>query len=100
MNDFAQSIYTNLLHVPKGRVITYGQLAKLAGYPNHSRQVGKLLAKLPNDTKLAWYRVINSQGKISLTGERFFVQKEKLEEEGISIKDDGRIEHFKKVIMR
>ncbi|PQJ89463.1 MGMT family protein [Aliivibrio sifiae] len=99
MNEFIQSIYTNLRFVPKGRVITYGQLAKLAGFPNHSRHVGKTLAKLPKDSTLPWHRVVNSQGKVSLQGEQFKEQKVKLEEEGIIVREDGKILHFKKVVM-
>lgn len=99
MDEFTQSIYTNLYYVPSGRVITYGQLAKLAGFPNHSRHVGKVLAKLPKDTQLPWYRVVNAQGKISLSGDKFEKQRKLLEEEGVLIREDGRIFHFKQVVM-
>ncbi|MCP3698025.1 MAG: MGMT family protein [Aliivibrio sp.] len=99
MDEFAQNIYTNLYYVPKGRVITYGQLAALAGFPNHSRHVGKILSKLPKETQLPWYRVVNAQGKISLQGDRFERQKQLLEEENILIKDDGSISNFKQVVM-
>lgn len=99
MNEFIQNICTNLYYVPKGRVITYGQLAKLAGFPNHSRHVGKVLSKLPNDTQLPWYRVVNSQGKISLSGDKFEEQRKLLEEEGVSIREDGKIIYFKQIVM-
>ncbi|KAB2823256.1 MULTISPECIES: MGMT family protein [Aliivibrio] len=99
MDEFAQNIYTNLYYVPKGRVITYGQLAKLAGFPNHSRHVGKILSKLPKETQLPWYRVVNAQGKISLQGDRFERQKQLLEEENILIKDNGSVSNFKQVVM-
>lgn len=99
MDEFTQSIYTNLYYVPLGRVITYGQLATLAGFPNHSRHVGKVLSKLPKDTQLPWYRVVNAQGKISLLGDKFEKQRRLLEEEGIFIREDGRIFHFKQVVM-
>ncbi|EHN70010.1 MGMT family protein [Aliivibrio fischeri] len=100
MNEFTQSIYMNLAQIPKGRIISYGQLAKLAGYPNHSRHVGKTLAKLPKDTTLPWHRVVNSQGKISLSGDSFYKQKERLEKEGIVICESGKIINFKQVIMQ
>lgn len=99
MDEFIKSIYTNLFHVPKGRVTTYGQLAILAGFPKHSRHVGKVLSRLPQDSKLPWHRVVNSQGKISLQGERFEMQKKKLEEEGIVVREDGKILYFKQVAM-
>lgn len=99
MDEFTQRIYTNLYYVPSGRVITYGQLATLAGFPNHSRHVGKVLSKLPKDTQLPWYRVVNAQGKISLLGDKFEKQRRLLEEEGILIREDGKISHFKQVVM-
>ncbi|MFT4799086.1 MAG: methylated-DNA-protein-cysteine methyltransferase-like protein [Candidatus Azotimanducaceae bacterium] len=51
--------------IPHGRVATYGQIARIAGMPQQSRLVGKILRGLPNGTKIPWHRVINSQGKIS-----------------------------------
>lgn len=100
MDEFIHSIYLNLFYVPKGRLITYGQLAALAGFPKHSRHVGKVLSRLPQNSKLPWYRVVNSQGKISLQGKRFEMQKKKLEEEGIVVREDGKILYFKQVVMR
>lgn len=51
--------------IPRGQVATYGQVARIAGMPQQSRLVGKILSSLPNGTKIPWHRVINSQGKIS-----------------------------------
>ena len=74
--------------IPRGRVCTYGQVANLAGMPQQSRLVGRILARLPKGSRLPWHRVINSQGKISNPDpER---QKERLEKEGI-VFVNGRI---------
>jgi len=51
--------------IPEGSVATYGQVARLAGMPQQSRLVGRILAGLPKASKIPWHRVINSQGKIS-----------------------------------
>ena len=51
--------------IPKGKVATYGQVAGLAGFPQNSRLVGRILSKLPKDTRLPWHRVVNAAGKIS-----------------------------------
>lgn len=68
--------------IPKGQVATYGQIARLAGIPQQSRLVGRVLSRLPKGTRLPWHRVINSQGKISNPNpER---QLEKLAEDGVS----------------
>ncbi len=67
--------------IPRGRVCTYGQVANLAGMPQQSRLVGRILARLPKGTRLPWHRVINSQGKISNPNPAR--QKERLEKEGV-----------------
>jgi len=98
MEEFAQNIYTILSYLGEGKLITYGQLAKQAGFPHHSRHVGKILARLPKDSRLPWFRVVNSQGKISLIGEAFIRQKSLLEKEGIEITDQGKIVKFKQYL--
>jgi methylated-DNA-protein-cysteine methyltransferase-like protein len=71
--------------IPKGKVATYGQVAAIAGYPQHARLVGNVLKKLPKDTSLPWHRVINAQGKISfpVDSEAYKRQRSLLEQEGI-----------------
>lgn len=76
--------------IPKGKVSTYGQVAKLAGYPGYARQVGATLRNLPRDTQLPWFRVLNAQGRISLPmgSEGYLRQKTLLEDEGIQFQGD------------
>jgi methylated-DNA-protein-cysteine methyltransferase related protein len=62
--------------IPKGKVATYGQIAKLAGMPKHARYVGYALKNLENNSDVPWHRVINSKGMLSL---------EKDDEKGMSI---------------
>ena len=77
------SIYKIVKHVPKGKVATYGQIARLAGIPGHARQVGYALHSLPDDSKVPWHRVINQKGRISLDTSGS-LQRDLLESEGIS----------------
>ena len=98
MQEFEQNIYTILSYLQAGKLTTYGELAKQAGFPLHSRHVGKVLSKLPKDTRLPWHRVVNAQGKISMLGERFLTQKKRLESEGITVNSDGKIINFKRII--
>ncbi|HIF9317339.1 MGMT family protein [Photobacterium damselae] len=77
--------------MPKGKISTYGDIARFAGYPGYARQVGKLLANLPEGSTIPWHRVINSQGQISLKGENLERQKRHLEQEGIEVSVTGRI---------
>lgn len=65
-NTNKEAIYLALQQIPRGTVVTYGQLAQLAGLPGAARLVGNLLNNLPEGTRLPWHRVINAQGKLSL----------------------------------
>ncbi|PHS68200.1 MAG: cysteine methyltransferase [Methylophaga sp.] len=58
-------IWQAVASIPKGKVVTYGQIAKLSGYPGLARYVGLTLKNLPSNTTLPWHRVINAKGEIS-----------------------------------
>ena len=82
--------------VPPGRVVTYGQVAALAGHPRRARMVGRLLAELPPGHNLPWHRVINAQGRISpraddAPGEAVTRQQRLLEAEGVVFRR-GRVD--------
>ena len=83
------AIYLALMNVPAGKVITYGQLARLAGLPGAARLAGRVLCGLPENTELPWHRVINSQGKISMPEDSpgYKEQKRRLSAEGIEFKN-------------
>lgn len=91
MDNFAQQVFACVYQVPAGKVATYGDIAKLAGMPSYARQVGQVLSRLPADSKLPWYRIVNSQGKISLPGERGDYQRQQLAAEGILLSEHGTI---------
>ncbi len=84
-------IWQTIQLIPQGKVACYGQIADLAGLPGRARLVGKALGKVPKEgwkgKRVPWYRVINSQGKISfpLGSEIFERQKQLLQEEQIVI---------------
>jgi methylated-DNA-protein-cysteine methyltransferase-like protein len=77
--------------IPRGRVATYGQVAREAGLPRHARLVGHLLARLDAATSLAWHRVVNSAGRISLRPGAAR-QRRRLEREGVRFSRAGRID--------
>lgn len=78
-------IYEMVCRIPKGRVATYGQIARLINRPRGARQVGYALAALKNDSHVPWHRVVNAQGKISprKTGGHDELQQILLEDEGV-----------------
>jgi methylated-DNA-protein-cysteine methyltransferase-like protein len=62
-----QRVYALVRRVPVGRVVTYGQLAILAGAPRSARAVGQAMRVCP--PSLPWHRVVNGQGAISRRGD-------------------------------
>jgi methylated-DNA-protein-cysteine methyltransferase-like protein len=61
-----QRIYAVVRRIPRGRVTTYGTVARLAGLPGQARLVGYALSALPTGTAVPWHRVINARGEVSL----------------------------------
>ncbi len=61
-----EAVWQALAAIPPGRVTSYGQLARMAGLGRGARLVGRWLGQLPEDTRLPWHRVLNSQGQLSL----------------------------------
>ena len=89
-----QSIYAVVRRIPKGRVGTYGQVARLAGLGNHARQVGYALHRLSDDSEVPWQRVVNQRGEVSARSfaGMEFVQRALLEAEGVEFSGRGRID--------
>jgi methylated-DNA-protein-cysteine methyltransferase-like protein len=69
-----------------GEVVTYGDIADIAGYPKQSRLVGRILATTEED--LPWWRVVNSVGRLVPGNERR--QAALLRTEGVAVRD-GRV---------
>lgn len=88
MNEiFKQQVWEITRLVPKGRVTSYGAIAKAVGYPNHSRHVGKAMGGCPKDVPA--HRVISGSGALSVPE----FQK-RLEAEGITV-ENGKIKNFR-----
>jgi TDG/mug DNA glycosylase family protein len=85
-------IYASVARIPKGRVSTYGEIARLAGLGGHARRVGYALSAL-TDSRVPWHRVVNAQGGISARAEPGYeaVQRALLEREGVAFGPDARI---------
>ena len=80
----AVAIYQVISQIPRGRVASYGDVAKMAGLPGYARYVGYLLKSVPTDTSLPWHRVVRSDGTIPQ--ETFVKQKPKLMAEKVVLK--------------
>jgi methylated-DNA-protein-cysteine methyltransferase-like protein len=69
--------------LPKGRVSTYGAVAKAAGWPGAAWQVVRVLRQVPG---LPWYRVVGSGGAIKVPGEGAAEQRFRLQMEGVTFR--------------
>ncbi len=85
MNEFTKEVIKIIKQIPLGKVMTYGQIASVAGNPWGARQISRILHAMSNKYHLPWHRVINAKGEISLKGEGGLYQIEKLSEEGIKV---------------
>ena len=88
MKDFRQSVYNVVKKIPRGYVATYGQIAKLAGYPNAARAVGSAMHNNPDPIGMPCYKIVNSKGKLA-KGYNYLngidTQKMFLEKDGIEV---------------
>lgn len=84
-------IHDAVSRIPRGRVATYGQIARVAKLPGQARLVGYALHALPRGSKIPWQRVVNAQGAISVGGESGLRQRQLLEKEGVRFDARGRV---------
>lgn len=93
MNTF-EKIYEVVKSIPEGKVMTYGQVAFLAGNPHWARVVGYALHVNPDPSTIKCHRVLSREGKTSKAfafgGED--MQRKLLESEGIVFEEDGTVD--------
>jgi len=85
-----KKIYKKLLEVPKGKITTYGELAKAVGMKNGQRAVGKIMNKNPYPVIIPCHRVVKSDGKVGGYAYGEEIKSDMLTREGIQIKN-GKI---------
>lgn len=73
-------IRETILKIPRGKVASYGEVARAAGFPGAARQV---VWALRQSHGLPWHRVLAAGGRIALPGEAGFEQRLRLEAEGV-----------------
>lgn len=96
MLGFREKVLSAIRRVPKGRVVSYGQVAAAVGSARAARQVGGVLRGLSIDNnKVPWWRVINNQGVISIKGNwtaNKELQASILKKEGVKIGKDFTVD--------
>ncbi len=93
MASLYERIYRVVCRIPRGKVATYGQVARLARLPNQARLVGYALHALSRDD-VPWQRVLNGRGEVSPRGVDGpdELQRELLEDEGVEFDRRGRVD--------
>lgn len=90
---FFEDVYNIVRKIPKGKVATYGQIARMLGRPRSAKIVGWALHKNPCFGEVPCHRVVNRNGEIS-SGFAFgglMEQRKLLESEGIIFEKDGKL---------
>jgi methylated-DNA-protein-cysteine methyltransferase related protein len=90
-----QQIYDVVRKIPIGKVLTYGQVAELAGLYGKARLAGYALFRVELASDIPWQRVVNAKGEISYSEARCggdYLQKTLLEQEGIEFKKNNCID--------
>jgi methylated-DNA-protein-cysteine methyltransferase-like protein len=81
-------VYRLVKKIPRGRVTTYGELAKALGLPGGARAVGYAMAATPTGRGIPWHRVLGAGGHIRVPEPYAAKQRRLLESEGVEV---GRV---------
>ena len=89
-----EKVYAYVKTIPKGKVTTYGQIARFLGNKSLARAVGNILHHNPDPSQFPCHRVVNSRGRVA---ENYAfggaaAQSKRLEAEGIVFESDGTID--------
>jgi methylated-DNA-protein-cysteine methyltransferase-like protein len=91
-NPALQAIWHVVCAIPRGRVATYGAVARAAGLPGRARQAGFALRVAPAALNLPWHRVVGAGGRIAFpsSSRAYREQARRLRAEGVGV-HDGRV---------
>lgn len=78
-------VYRFVRQIPRGRVLTYGALAKALRLPGGARTAGRAMAATPSGKGIPWHRVLGERGKILIREPYASLQRKLLETEGVKI---------------
>lgn len=99
MKSFEEKVWSALKKIPKGRVSTYGEIAKAIGNKNSARAVGNACNKNPFSPKIPCHRIVQSNGNLGGFAKGKKKKIELLKKEGIQI-EKGKIVGFEEKSFR
>lgn len=80
-----EPVYKLVKQIPRGRVLTYGALARALRLPGGARTAGRAMAATPRGKGIPWHRVLGANGKILIREPYASLQRKLLESEGVSV---------------
>lgn len=89
MSKYFDEIYRLVSQIPCGKVSSYGQIARVLGFPRSARIVGWAMHSCPEN--LPWHRVVRSDGSIA-SGVMQELCRDLLKSEGVRFLKDGRVD--------
>lgn len=96
VSEFSLKVWELAGMIPKGRVTTYGTIAKIAGGGGQAaRSISSILGKSP--TKVPWHRIVYAGGKVWTSSEHHKERMKLYKKEGIEVDENGKIKDFKDV---
>jgi methylated-DNA-protein-cysteine methyltransferase related protein len=87
-------VYDLVKKIPRGRIMTYGQVAKALRLPGGARTAGRAMAASPSGHGVPWHRVVGAGGRLLIREPHASLQRKLLESEGLSLAEK-RILDFK-----
>ncbi len=87
------SVYKLVKKIPRGRVATYGSIARALKLPGGARTAGRAMAACPSGRGIPWHRVVGSGGTLLLREPNVSLQRKLLESEGLQV-SGRRIANF------
>jgi methylated-DNA-protein-cysteine methyltransferase related protein len=78
-------VYRLVQQIPRGRVLTYGALARSLRLRGGARSAGRAMAATPSGKGIPWHRVVGERGKILIREPYASLQRKLLESEGVKV---------------
>jgi methylated-DNA-protein-cysteine methyltransferase-like protein len=88
------SVYALVKKIPRGRIMTYGQVAKSLRLPGGARTAGRAMAASPSGQGVPWHRVVGAGGRLLISEPHASLQRKLLESEGLMLAEK-RILNFR-----
>jgi methylated-DNA-protein-cysteine methyltransferase-like protein len=79
------AVYRFVQRIPRGKVLTYGALARALHLPGGARTAGRAMAGTPSGKGIPWHRVVGDGGRILIRGPHALLQRKLLESEGVAL---------------